>query len=165
MDPDAFDRLVREHRKMVYSIAMTYCRDAHTADDIAQETFIRAHRAFNGLADHSKLKTWLYTLTRNASIDHLRRKKRRRELINSVGERARMDHTGRSHSEEVDRLLNIIETLSDAYQRMILLRYVEDLSYKEIAGVLGMQVSAVGEKLSRIRNLIADRMNLGSAAS
>ena len=65
MTPETFDRMVREHQKMVYSIALAYCRDPHTADDIAQETFIRAHRSINGLLDGHKLKTWLYTLTRH----------------------------------------------------------------------------------------------------
>lgn len=157
MEPEAFDHFVREHRNMVYSVALTYCKDAHAAEDISQEAFLRAHRSVDGLADKSRLKTWLYTLTRNAAIDHLRAQKRRGKLAERVAE-TRREPPARTHNEQVDRLLGILETLPEDYRRIVLLRYVEGLSYKEIAEALGMQVSAVGEKLSRIRNQISERM-------
>ena len=56
MSREAFEGLVREHQNMVYSIALTYCRDPHAAEDIRQEAFIRAHKAINGLTDRSRLK-------------------------------------------------------------------------------------------------------------
>ena len=157
MDPTAFEHFVREHRNMVYSVAWTYCKDAHAAEDISQETFLRAHRSVDGLADRSRLKTWLYTLTRNAAIDHLRGQKRRGKLVERVAE-VRRERAAPTHGEQVDRLLGVIDSLPDDYRRIILLRYVEGLSYKEIAEALGMQVSAVGEKLSRIRKQISERM-------
>lgn len=159
MDPAAFEHFVREHRNMVYSVALTYCKDAHAAEDISQEAFLRAHRSMDGLADRSRLKTWLYALTRNAAIDHLRAHKRRGRLVERVAE-TRRERTAPTHSEAVDRLLGILDTLPDDTRRIILLRYVEGLSYKEIAEALEMQVSAVGEKLSRIRHQIAERMGL-----
>ena len=60
MTGGAFERLVADHERTVRALAMAYCRDASAADDVVQETFLRAWKSLDGLRDPTKVKTWIY---------------------------------------------------------------------------------------------------------
>lgn len=145
-----FDAFVREHQRMVRALAFSYLRDDHAADDLAQEVFLRAWKSVDGVAHP---KTWLYAMTRNAAIDHLRARRRSLPIEEKV-----MDVPAPPPAEPDDRIakvMRVVDGLREDYRQIILLRYVENLPYARIAEALGMTVTAVGEKLHRVRALIA----------
>lgn len=157
MTPESFDAFVRQHERMVRALAVSYVRSEAAADDVVQEAFLRAWKAFDTLRDPGHVKTWLYTLARHAAIDWLRREKRHRmeELNVDVAAPAR-----RETDDRVEKVMRIVDGLREDYRRLVLLRFADGLSYAEIAEALGMSVGAVGEKLHRVRKLVVERMGL-----
>ena len=162
MDGKGFEAFVREHQRMVHAIARQYVKDDSAADDVAQEAFIRAYRGLGGLREKGHVKTWLYSLTRNAAIDWLRAHKRRHVSIDDAGidveevkEKAAPDGTA-----EMDAVMKAVQSLRADYREIILMRYIEKLSYAQIAEALGMTIGAVGEKLHRVREMIVQRCGL-----
>jgi len=148
MDKAALESMVAEHRELVLSVAMTVLRDRHAAEDVSQEVFMKALAAADGVREPAKLRTWLATLARNRAIDHLRSRQRREDL-------------GRRKAVEMDpddaqgpRLDELLEGLREEFRQIVALRYVQGLSYREIADVMGTSVGAVGEKLHRVRRMI-----------
>jgi RNA polymerase sigma-70 factor (ECF subfamily) len=151
-----FDSFLHDHERMVRALALSWVRSPSAADDVTQEAFLRAWKAWGTLRDPAKAKTWLYTLTRHAAIDWLRREKRHKaeELVQDVAAPA----AEKRPDDLVDRVVRIVDGLREDYRQLVLLRFVEQLSYAEIGEVLGMTASAVGEKLHRVRKLVTERM-------
>jgi RNA polymerase sigma-70 factor (ECF subfamily) len=151
---DDFTSFVREHERMVRALARSWVRDAATADDVAQEAFLRAWKARETLRDAARVKPWLYTIVRNAAMDWARRERRHRaeELADEVAAPAAV-----AQPDLVDRVVRIVDELREDYRRLVLLRFVDGLSYAEIGSVLGMTPGAVGEKLHRVRKMVMER--------
>jgi RNA polymerase sigma-70 factor (ECF subfamily) len=144
---------------MVFAIARQYVKEDHAADDVTQEAFIRAYRGIDGLRDQAYVKTWLYSLTRNAAIDWLRAHKRKFVSLEDSEldvEQPVADDPGDS-TDALDSVMNVLEGLRQDYREIILMRYIEKLTYLQIAAALKMTVGAVGEKLHRVRNMIIER--------
>lgn len=156
MTGEAFERFVREHERMVRALAYSYVRDEHAANDVMQEVFLRAHRSVDGLRDPSKAKTWLYTMTRNAAIDLIR--SRRRTVSIEENEVDMPAPAAEEKSDLLDKLLKVVDDLREDYRQIILMRYVDKMPYTQIAEVLGLTVGAVGEKLHRVRAMIASKL-------
>ena len=149
-----FERLVREHERMVRALARSYGCDTHAADDVVQDTFWRAWRSRDGLRDPPRIKAWLCTTARHPALDYLRARKRRKteELIVDVPAPVH-----REGGDRVDRVMQAVDDLREDYRRILLLRYVEKMSYAEIAQSLEMTPTAVGEKLHRVRKMVMER--------
>src|SRR5512133_2596037 len=72
-DPSAFQRLVEQHRSMVYRMAYQFAGNHHDAEDIAQDVFIKVYRSLDRFRHDAQLSSWLYRIVMNACIDHRRR--------------------------------------------------------------------------------------------
>jgi RNA polymerase sigma-70 factor (ECF subfamily) len=158
MDGTDFEAFVREHQRMVHAIARQYVGD-DAADDVAQEAFIRAHRGLGSLREKAHLKTWLYSLTRNAAIDWLRANRRKTVSIedSEIDVEAPAKDPDPAKADALEKILSVLDGLRADYRQIILMRYIDKLSYQQIAEALGMTVGAVGEKLHRVRNMIIER--------
>ncbi len=159
MDSPAFEAFVRDHQRMVFAIAKQYVKEDHAADDVTQEAFIRAFRGIDGLRDKGYVKTWLYSLTRNAAIDWLRAHKRKFVSIeeSEIDVAQPVAEENDDKADLLDAVMKVLEGLRQDYREIILMRYIEKLSYQQIAEALNMTVGAVGEKLHRVRNMIIER--------
>ncbi len=154
MTGESFERFVREHERMVRALARSYVRDDDAAEDVIQETFWRAWRSIDALGDPSRAKAWVAGIARHAAIDHLRSRKRRpaEELKVDVAAPEKKDG-----GDLVERVMRAVDALRADYRQILILRYVEKLSYDGIARALGMTPGAVGEKLNRVRKMVAER--------
>lgn len=152
MDASAFETLVCEHQHMVYCVALSYCKDSAAAEDVAQESFLKAFRSMGGLREPARVKTWLFSITRFTAIDWVRR--RRRELPGPAPDRP----APVPDEDRAGRVMAVIQGLKDDYRAIMLMRYEQGLSYAEIARETGSSTTAVGEKLSRIRALVRKRL-------
>jgi RNA polymerase sigma factor (sigma-70 family) len=163
-DHEAYGTLVEKHQRAAVAFAYGMTGDVTLAEDAAQEGFIRAFQALSRLEEPSRFLPWLRTIVRNAATDLLRRRQRTvslDELADSGfdpgvdGSIAPPDEL--AEEERLKAMQKIINGLRPDYREIVVLRYGEDMSYKEIADVLEMKVSAVGEKLSRVRNMLREK--------
>jgi len=159
-DQQRFEALWREHRGIVLKVASVYARGAEERLDLAQEIGAQLWRSFAGFDERrAKFSTWLYRIALNVAISHLRR----------TGEASRfepLDEThletiaGESSAEPDERLATLYAFIGelDALNRALILLYLEDRSYVEIAEVLGISTTNVATKINRIKQKLRGRM-------
>jgi RNA polymerase sigma-70 factor (ECF subfamily) len=174
-DPAAYREFVELHSANVYNVALKVLGDQQEAEDVLQETFLRAFEALDRFEGRSKLSTWLYRIAYNASLMRLRKRKRmtafsldqpQRELAESVekGSRYLMDWSTLPDDElltvearqEMDRA---IAELPESLRSTFVLRDIQGLSGAETAEVLGITVQAVKNRLHRARLWLRDRLS------
>ncbi len=158
-----FEALLHEHRRIVFKVAAVYARDAEDRQDLEQEISAQLWRAFGSYDEQrAKFSTWMYRVALNVAISQLRREKA------SLAERVEpldLRHLetiggGEPIPEEDERLamLHAFIAQLDPLNRALVLLYLEDRSYQEIANVLGISQTNVATKLGRIKQTLRDRM-------
>lgn len=163
-DENAFAQLLERHQSKVYGLTLRLTGSPEDAMDLTQETFFNAWRGLPNFHADSKFSTWLYRLATNATIDFLRREKRRKGVST----------VSLSAEEESDRALDIpdhrftpqseverkefqetiqrgLALLSDEHRQVLVLRELNGLSYAEIAQVLDLEEGTVKSRISRAR--------------
>jgi RNA polymerase sigma factor (sigma-70 family) len=153
----AFKRTVDAHEDRVYRIARSYVNDDATAQDVTQEVLVKLWEHQDEL-DEDGLMAWLSTVTRNACIDTLRARQRRRKTVqidaDGVDRAASPDRTPDRHAETEDlrdHVLDALDRVDDPYRRVVALRELQGLKYKEIAETLDMPLNTVKVYLHRGR--------------
>jgi RNA polymerase sigma-70 factor (ECF subfamily) len=171
-DPSAFDGLVREYMNTVLGLAYHYVRNFHTAEDLAQETFIQAYQSIGSLRDGARFKVWLLRIVRNKCIDYIRRNPKHlsmdqdEELQKEVSRKAATQPpSDQPDGFSEEQLFVALDALRADYREIFVMKHVDNLSYKEISELLGMSVSAVGEKLYRVRSMIRERVEASARSS
>ena len=164
-ETDAFGQIVRRYQRAVYRVAYGLTRNASDADDLAQETFVRAWQAIGRFRAGEPLYPWLARIAMNQAMTLFRRRKRRPEtplepLLEAGrqwggGEDPAHEAADRDHAVHLEAAL---AELSHEHQSVLVLRAVEGLSYDEIAGVLGVPAGTVMSRLSRARAELRARL-------
>ena len=158
-DEDAFAQLVGLHEKKVYGLALRMCGNPEDAADAAQEAFLAAWKGLPRFRGEAGFSTWLYRLTSNAAIDHLRRVKRQRGEVSLDGGGPGLDAVDdapspQAQAEETELREAVAEglsMLSEDHRQALLLRELRGLSYEEIASELRVDLGTVKSRISRAR--------------
>ncbi len=167
-DANAFRRLVETHMRAVYGIAYRMMGNHDDADDVAQETFVRAHRALDRYDPKYSFYTWLRTIATRVALHELAKRRRRRteggESFEMAAETLPADGADpQALAEEEDlrqRLARALATLPEDSRAVLVLRAEEQLSYAEIAAALEIPIGTVMSRLARARDKL--RLLLGS---
>jgi len=160
------------HREAIFRYVLSVVRDPSVAEDLTQETFLRAHRHRTSLENASKLVPWLYRVATNVCHDRFRQASYRHrpsslegdpESIGAVVARAAADTAPRLDKVmEQDEMSSCVQSyladLSDSYRAVILLHDAEGLTNPEIAEVLGVSVPTVKIRLHRARAKLRDAL-------
>ncbi len=164
-DPAAFTAIVRHYQRPIHRLAYGLTRNASDADDLAQETFVRAWQALARFRVGEPLYPWLSRICVNLAFSLYRRRRRRpeepMETLIEAGRQFGVDDDPSEHAarrERDARLAAAFEELSPDHQAVLVLRAVEDLSYEEIAGTLGIPPGTVMSRLSRARAELKARL-------
>lgn len=164
-DASAFNEIVRRHQRGVYRIAYGLTRNPSDADDLAQETFVRAYGAIGRFRAGEPLFPWLSRIVTNLAFSLFRRRRRRPETpLEPLLEAGRQwgvddDPADAAASGERRRHLEAaFATLSPEHQAVLVLRVVEDLPYEEIATALSVPIGTVMSRLSRARAELKRRL-------
>ena len=159
-DVDAFDSLIFKYRERVYSVIYNLTSNREDASDLTQETFIKAFQSINRFKGKSSFFTWLYRISLNTSLTHLRKNKLRRFF--SFEKMVEEDHTEgfienlrtESDSDKAALMTELQERLNDAFQKLsvkhrtvITLFEIDGLSHKEIADIVGTSIGTVRSRL------------------
>lgn len=154
-----------EHLDALYSYAIALSKRRTEAEDLVQETCLRAIRAMNRLRPGSNLKSWLFTILRNVWFNELRQRRSAPEIVelaaddafsNSFASTAKDPYADYADHAERERVRAAIETLPVEFREIILLREYEELSYLEIAEVLECPPGTVMSRLARARWRLRD---------
>jgi len=165
-DQAAFSEIVRHHQRAVYRVAYALTRNADDADDLAQETFVRAFQAIGRFRVGEPLHPWLSRIAVNQAYSlHRRRKRRPETAIEPLIAAGRQWAAGgddpaeqAAEAESHQRLAEAFAGLSLEHQAVLTLRVVEDLPYDEIARVLNVPAGTVMSRLSRARAELRQRL-------
>jgi len=142
-DTEAFRVLVERYQQRVYAVAYGIVRDARAAREVAQETFVTAHRTLDRcLSGRSSFSTWLQRITMSKAIDHARRAPAAGE-----GEQAESPDDPTARERQRARVLAALDKLPAEQRQILLLREVDGHTYAEIACILEMQEGAVISRL------------------
>ena len=170
----AFRELVRRYQRPVFSLIYRMVRDRETAEDLAQETFVKVLNAIDSYRPEHKFSSWIFKIANNAAIDHLRR--REPDLLSLDGapdavSAERQEATalqvrdqGESPLDELEarELGSHIETaiarLRPEYRACIMLRHVEGRAYEEIAAILDLPLGTVKTHIHRARAELRDML-------
>jgi len=157
-DLDAFGELVRRHQDFVYGAALRIVRNPVMAQDLAQEAFVRAHRALSGFRGQAQVRSWLYRIATNLALNAVQR--RREYPTDEVPDRpARIDPAHDAENLILRRELeDAIAELPPKLQRPLVLREYEGLSYQEIAETLDLPLNTVRTRILRARRSLRDRL-------
>ena len=161
MSTATFREAALEHLDSLYGYALILTRDQTAAEDLVQETYLRAVRAFGQLIPHSNLKSWLFVIMRNAWLNQLRHTRSGPRFVElddeEVGyvyqnDRVNGDpHVVYLRKIELEQIRAAIADLPELYREIIVLRDLEGFSYQEIATMLSCPAGTVMSRLARAR--------------
>lgn len=164
-DQAAFGQLVRRYQRAVHRLAWTLTRSSSDADDLAQETFVRAWGAIGRFELGLPVYPWLARIVTNQAFSLFRSRKRRPETsiepLVEQGQQWGIDDDPAEHTathERDARLRACFAQLAPEHQAVLALRVMQDLSYDEIAHALGVPAGTVMSRLSRARADLKRRM-------
>lgn len=170
-DASAFEELVRTYEAPVYRLALRMCGES-AADDVTQEAFLAAWRALPDFRGDCRFSTWLYRLTTNTGIDWLRREKRYRSADDvtelELPDDAPSPQEQAEQSETQSAVRRALSRLSEEHRQVLLLRYMQELDYGEIAAALDVSEGTVKSRINRAKARLKELLsggNLSAAAS
>jgi RNA polymerase sigma-70 factor (ECF subfamily) len=162
-DRNAFGELVHLHYLGVVQVVYRLCGDAGLAEDMAQETFLRAWINLPSFQPQSSLRNWLYRIAVNAALDVLRRKPE--ETLDDEAEQMLPDQAAGPEAaliekESAAQIQQAIQSLPEVTRSVLVLREYGGLSYHEIARVLDVPVGTVMSRLNYARNRLRDLLKM-----
>ena len=167
LEPAQFERLALEQIDLLYRVARRLTRDPNRAEDLVQETYLRAYRGFSGFREGTNLRAWVYRILTNTFINSYRKKQREPVTVpdddtsdwylydklgaSNVEASAESEVLEKIPDEDVQRAL---EDLPEGFRMAVLLADIEGFSYKEIAEIMDVPIGTVMSRLHRGRKAL-----------
>jgi RNA polymerase sigma-70 factor (ECF subfamily) len=163
----AYEELVRRWAARITALCHARTGNAHLAADLAQETLLRGFRALGSLTDPERFGAWLSGIALRICLDWRKAKQNRQVPFSALSPEQDPDaylSDGRSFQQDVERedearhVIAEIEALPDECRQVVLLYYYENLTYRDLAGLLGVSTATVNARLTRARALLRERL-------
>src|SRR5476651_2582248 len=161
-DEEAFETLIRTYSRRVYVVAYAILHDVTEAEDIVQDTFLKAHQQRARLREPEKFPAWLLTVTRNAARDRLRRRRPQADadtFDTLVDHQTATPGSAMQQEEFQVHLRRALATLPEEHRTALTLRYLEGLDYRAIETTMGLSNGALrgilGRALGTLRRMPA----------
>jgi RNA polymerase sigma-70 factor, ECF subfamily len=170
-DQNAFAEIVELYKDKVYQLCFRMLGNPHEAEDIAQEAFIRAYINIHSYDSSKKFSTWLYRIATNLSIDRIRKKKpdyyldaevaggEGLTLYSQVAADVALPEDEVQYVELQEIIQEEILKLPDKYRSVIVLKYIEELSLKEISEILDLPINTVKTRIHRGREALRKQLS------
>lgn len=168
-DVNAFNEIVHRYKDRIVNFLYRYTGSREDAEDLAQDAFLRLYKSKHLYREIGKFSTWFYTIALNLVKTSLARKKKKKTFsINNFDEDEEKDYELPSDIPLPDENANAmnenyyiqkaIESLSDKYKKVIILRDIEDLDYEEIAKVTNLPLGTVKSRINRGRECLKEML-------
>ncbi len=157
---DEFSQIVEKYSNYVYNIALRMTNNSHDAEDVMQEAFLSAYKAYSSFRGQAQVSTWLYRIAVNACLMKIRKEKKSRQLVQTGYEDMEIpdwaaDPARTAINTELRRSLEEgISRLPPGLRSAVVLRDVQGLSGEEAANVLGLSLASLKSRLHRGRILL-----------
>lgn len=167
-DIDAFEELIKDYKKVAYNIALRVLCNKEDAEDISQEALVKVYKNINSFNMQSTFKVWLYRIVMNTCFDFKRKKKiitysidkpiesEENEFAPDIPDNSSNPDIIIQNKLESQILYESIDKLDEDFKTVIVLRDLQNLSYKEIANILSCNEGTVKSRLNRARNKLKD---------
>lgn len=155
-----FDEIVKEHKGILFKVARTYCKEEAERQDLVQEILVQVWQSLHRYKQGYKLTTWLYRVALNVAISFYRKAAAREKQLSHIYNPGHpVNEPDYLEKEEKLALLEkFIEELNELDKALVLL-YLEQKTYKEIAEILGITETNVATKLNRIKIALKQKFN------
>ncbi|MDI6619405.1 MAG: RNA polymerase sigma factor [Clostridiales bacterium] len=163
-DRDAFGELVAVYAKRLYGFLYAILQDEHDCLDIVQETFFKAYKNIFTFDTNRSFVTWLFTIAKNNAFNYLKSRNRNDlgyESLDNIESKAEGPEEKILKKEETKRLVDAISRLPEKYKAIIYLKYISNLSYREIGKRLNIKESLVESRIYTARQKIASFLKEG----
>lgn len=154
---EAFEQLLAQYRDKVFRLAVSMLRDETQAEDLAQEIFLRIWKGLPGYSGQASLSTWIYTISRNTCLTELKRRSARPtvslhapEIADSLDRIPALQSSDPASGAGMD-VQRFLDCLPEKYRRVIVLFYLEQKQYAEVAAMLGLPLGTVKTLLFRAK--------------
>jgi len=161
-DAEAFEQLLDRHQRYAFNLAYRVLGDYAEAEDVTQEAFVRAWRGLPGFRGQARFTTWLYRIVHNLCLNRLpglQQELLQTEPLDEVLVSPAPSLLDTFEAREQAAFLHAeLERLPDKYRLVLTLRYLQNLSYDEIAAALGVPMGTVKTHICRARRLLTERL-------
>jgi RNA polymerase sigma-70 factor (ECF subfamily) len=161
---DTFWNLAQNQTRFLYNVAFKYVGNHYDAEDLVQETLYTAYNKFYQLRDNQKFKSWMFTILRNHFLKWQRKKAplQADEFENGIDYLSQLESVSLQQDAasvyerkvEAETIQSILDKLPEKYKAVLILYYMEDSSYQEIAEMLGVPIGTVMSRLSRAKQIM-----------
>lgn len=159
-DKEAFLQLIQDNKGIIWKICNSYCKEEHQREDLAQEIIYQLWKSSVRFDKTYKFSTWMYRVALNVAISHYRKESKSNSVValaeNHLEVAERTD-SGSHQEENIHRLQKCINELEEL-NRALMILYLEEKSYAEIAEILGISETNVATKISRIKERIKQQL-------
>lgn len=166
-DTKAFERLVEKYKKRIYYLAYKMTRDHDSADELAQESFVKAYQAMSGFKPGYSFYTWIYRICVNLSINFLKREKQSVSVDFLRDSGIAIDRSNESSqlermiaSEQAAIVKEALNTLPPDQKAVFILKTYDDMSYEQMAEVMDCSIGTVMSRLFRARRKLKKALEL-----
>ncbi|AWH85965.1 RNA polymerase subunit sigma-24 [Flavobacterium album] len=165
-----FRKVYFEHRILVYNLALHYVLNIEDAEEITQDVFVKVHESFATFKNESSLKTWIYRITVNQSLDFIKRRDSKKRFFifgrKSTSEKEYINLSSFEHpgialedKEKSKLLFSIIDQLPETQKTAFLLSKLEGLANPEIAAIMETSIGAVESLLVRAKKTLQEKLD------
>lgn len=172
MSKNQFDlnELYQTHKLLVYNVALTYLQNIEDAEEVTQDVFVKVYQSLAKFENQSTLKTWIYRITINQSLDFIKKKKSKKHFFifgrksdsdYEVNNISTFEHPGiqLENKEEAKILFDVINTLPDNQKTAFILSKIDGLSNPEIFDIIELSVSAVESLSFRAKKSLQEKLS------
>ncbi len=157
---EEFITCISEHERIIFKVCKMYCRSRDDEQDLFQDILLQLWQSFTSFKRDSKVSTWMYRVALNTAITRLRNEKKKPEQ-QTIDKDALQIPNGINDpkDENFELMMRAIEKLSNV-EKAIMVLYMEDHSYREMAEVMGMTESNIGFKINQIKSKLKTTVNV-----
>lgn len=157
IDKSNFLEILKQHEKILFKVSNAYCKDPEDRKDIVQEMIIQLWSSMHRFNPDYKMSTWIYRIALNVAISHYRKESRRKSTQVTLDDHLIKitDDPADGEDDRIAVLQKFIEAL-DKLNKALILLYLDDVSYREIANILGITETNVATKINRLKKRLKE---------
>jgi len=143
--------MINQNKALIYKVASIYTDRKQDQQDLIQDIYFQLWKSFDTFEERSKISTWLYRISLNTSIQYLKKKNRKLKQVDLKEEYIDLDKQSQdAKTDDIKKMFLSIQQLNELDKGIILL-YLEEKSYKEIAEIVGLSETNIGTRIQRIK--------------